>query len=62
MKRMGFMSSVLLHKHGGKLKSVASVSSKLDSVNTGLPYCLKPVAGSISNGARIKRVGWEIKN
>ena len=44
MKRMGFMSSVLLHKHRGKFRPVASVSSKSDSVTAGLQYCLKPVA------------------
>ncbi len=42
----GYMSSVLLQKHGGKLRLVAYFSSKLGTVAAGLPNCLKAVAAA----------------
>ena len=46
VKRMGFMSSVLLHKHGGKLRPEASVSTTSEPETAGLPYYFKPVTAA----------------
>lgn len=39
----GHMTSVLLQKHGSKLKPVAYYSQKLDAVTTALPVCIQAV-------------------
>ncbi|KAL6464273.1 hypothetical protein MHYP_G00265900 [Metynnis hypsauchen] len=43
-ERNGCMLSVLLQKHGGRLRPVAYFSCKLDTVAAALPLCLRAVA------------------
>ncbi|XP_044071329.1 uncharacterized protein LOC122884903 isoform X2 [Siniperca chuatsi] len=45
-ERGGFMTSVLLQEHGGRLRPVGYFSNKLDPVAAGLPNCLKAVAAA----------------
>lgn len=57
------MSSVLLQKHGGKLRLVAYFSSKLDAVAAGLPHSLNTVAAaSIAVLASRGLVGYQKQN
>nr|XP_021332272.1 uncharacterized protein LOC110439819 [Danio rerio] len=45
-ERNGFMMSLLLQDHGGRLRPVAYFSSKLEPVAAGLPRCLRAVAAA----------------
>ena len=45
-ERGGYITSVLMQDHGGRLRPVAYFSSRLDAVAAGLPTCLRAVAAA----------------